>query len=123
MPSALVIDGDRTFCDSLCQMLGLLDVSARPAYNARAALLTLVDALPDLIFLSCQGDKEGCESLEFLEFLQGESALAEIPVVMVVEEDNEDTPQKMAQTGVMAFMARPASLQALERVLRKAGLV
>ncbi|HEY3345007.1 MAG TPA: response regulator [Anaerolineaceae bacterium] len=123
MPSALVIDGDRVFCENLCQTLGLLDVSARPAYNAHAALLTLVDNTPDLIFLSYQVGGEGGEGLEFLEFLQGESALAGIPVVMMVEETGGVFPAQILQAGVLALIARPISLEALERVLRKAGMV
>jgi DNA-binding NtrC family response regulator len=123
MHSALVIDGDRGFCETLCQTLGLLDVSARPAYNAHAALLTLVDATPDLIFLSYEAGAESGEGLEFLEFLQGESALAGIPVVMMVDGKNGVFPEEIPQAGVLDRIARPVSLEALERVLRKAGLV
>jgi DNA-binding NarL/FixJ family response regulator len=123
MPSALVIDADRAFCESMCQTLSLLDVFARPAYNAHAALLTLVDAAPDLIFLTCLGGEGAGESLEFLEFLQGESALAGIPVVMMVAEDQGAIPEKIAQVGILALIPRLASLQSLERVLRKAGMV
>jgi DNA-binding NtrC family response regulator len=122
MPSALVIDGDRVICESLCQTLSLLDIAARPAFNAHAALLTLVDDTPDLIFLSCQCSEGEGEGLEFLEFLQGESALAGIPVVMMVEESDKAYLDLIPRAGILAKIPRPANLNALERVLRIAGI-
>ncbi len=123
MPSALVIDGDRAICETLCQTLGLLDVSARPAYNAHAALLTLADDPPDLIFLSCPCNAGEGEGVAFLEFLQGESVLAKIPVVMMVAEELLGDPERFPRAGIFAKISRPASLSALESVLRKAGIV
>jgi DNA-binding NtrC family response regulator len=123
MPSALVIDGDRAISETLCQTLGLLDVSARPAYNAHAALLTLADDPPDLIFLSCLCKAGEGEGVEFLEFLQGESLLANIPVVMMAAEEELGDPERFPRSGIFAIIPRPANLRALESVLRKAGIV
>ncbi len=123
MATALVIDGDPPTCESLCQLLKLLDVSARPAFNAHAALLTLADSTPDLIFLACsQAAGEG-EGVEFLEFLQGESALASIPVVLVVDNCHLDAPGKFPRAGILDIVPRPAPLDAVERALQKAGVV
>lgn len=122
MPTALIIDGDRSRCEALSQRLGLLDITARPAYNPHAALLTLADAEPDLIFLSSATSGEEGEGLEFLEFLQAESALAGIPVVMLVEDPGRADDPDYKQVGAIAAISSGANLEALEIVLRKAGI-
>ncbi len=123
MTTALVIDSDRATCESLCQLLKLLDICAKPAYNAHAALLTLEDHTPDLIFLSCSDGVGEGEGVEFLEFLQGESALASIPVVLVVDNCQVSAQENFPRAGILEIVPRPAPLEAVERVLHKVGVV
>ena len=120
MPSALVIEENRTTSESLCQLLGLLDITARPAYTQRAAYLTLKEMLPDFIFLSIHPLEAGF--LEVLDFLKRETNLEHIPVILLATAEQKEIVQRMSNTGVLEVIQRPASLEAVEKALRKAGL-
>src|SRR5512133_1145252 len=116
MPSALVIEGNRSLSDRLCQLLGLLDISARPAYTPQAAILTLTEAVPDLIFLSPQAFQE--DGIDMLGFFQSELQLADVPVIVAVE-PQEAITELLCQSRVFEVIPRLANLEAIEKVLRK----
>jgi len=121
MPTALVIDDHRPTTDSMCQMLNLLGVKARPAYGPRAALLILNEFLPDIIFLDIQ--MPGVDGFEVLAYLRREPRLANVPVVIVTSDDQPETASKARRTGALLTIVKPASLEGLERVLHKLKLI
>lgn len=120
MPSALVIEGNRSLSERLCQLLALLDITPRPAYTLQAAMLTLTEAVPDLIFLSLQSFVT--DGIDMLGFFQSEIQLADVPVIVAVE-PQESLPEQILQAGVFEVIPHPPNLEAVERVLRKAGFV
>ncbi|HEY3310222.1 MAG TPA: hypothetical protein VGK00_01160 [Anaerolineales bacterium] len=112
--SALVIDEDVAVCESLCQLLRLLDIRARPAFNPQAARLCLGENPPDLIFLSNCIKNESW--IQIMENLQGGAKLSRLPVVLV--SDGGACPE---MDSVIDVILRPASLEAVEKCLRKTG--
>jgi PleD family two-component response regulator len=112
--SALVIEEDVAVCESLCQLLRLLDIQARPAFNPQAAHLCLGKNPPDLVFLS--SCIKGESRSQIIECLRGDAAVSRVPVVLV--SDGGACPEV---DGVVDVILRPASLEAVEKCLRKTG--
>lgn len=121
MPSALVIDDNRSMADGVCMMLNLLGVRAKAAYGPRAALMLLADGVPDIIFLDI--NMPGVDGFEVLAYLRREPRYASIPVVVVTSDDQPETANKARRTGALLTIVKPASIEAIERVLKKIGLI
>ncbi|MFZ6031463.1 MAG: response regulator [Chloroflexota bacterium] len=121
MVIALVIDDNRHTADSLCQLLSLFDLDARPAYGPRAAMLALREAVPDIVFLDL--NMPGVSGFEVLGFLKREPRLLATPVVVVTAEDETVTVTRALREGALDVIIKPASVEALEEALRKANLL
>ena len=92
MPTALVIDDNRQAADSLSQLLTLLDVSAEIAYGPRAAMLTLNESIPGVIFLDIH--MPGVDGFEILSYLRRDPRLDRTPVIVVTSDDQLETRKK-----------------------------
>lgn len=121
MVIALVIDDNRHTADSLCQLLSLFDLDARPAYGPRAAMLALREVVPDIVFLDL--NMPGVSGFEVLGFLKREPRLLATPVVVVTAEDETITVTRALREGALDVIIKPASVEALEESLRKAKLL
>ncbi|MDD5371325.1 MAG: hypothetical protein PHQ40_19765 [Anaerolineaceae bacterium] len=113
--AALVIEEDVVVCENLCQLLELLDIHARPAFTLQAAHLCLDDDPPDIIFLSSTNESE--DRMQLMNCLRGKQERAHAPVILV--SDGSACPEI---DGVVDVVSRPASLDAVEKCLRKTGL-
>jgi CheY-like chemotaxis protein len=121
MPVALVIDDNRHTADSLCQLLSLFDLDARPAYGPRAAMLAMRDGIPDIVFLDL--NMPGVSGFEVLGFLKREPRLLTVPVVVVTADGERITMERAKREGALDVIIKPASVEALEESLRKAKLI
>jgi CheY-like chemotaxis protein len=121
MVTALVIDDNTETADSLCQLLSLLDIDAQPAYGPRAALEFLLRHVPDLVLLDL--NMPGVNGLEVLGYLRREPRLMNIPVIVVTAEDERLVLQRALRKGATAVIIKPASIEELEAVLRKAKVI
>jgi CheY-like chemotaxis protein len=99
----------------------LLGVRAKAAYGPRAALMLLADGVPDIIFLDI--NMPGVDGFEVLAYLRREPRYASIPVVVVTSDDQPETANKARRTGALLTIVKPASIEAIERVLKKIGLI
>jgi CheY-like chemotaxis protein len=121
MTTALVIDDHRDAADTVCRMLGLLDVSARPAYGPREAMLLLKDYSPDIVFLDI--NMPGVDGFEVMSYLRRFPHMEHTPIVFVTSDDQPETAGKVRKTGALLIIIKPASLDSLESALKKAGLI
>ncbi len=80
--------------------------------------MTLTEAIPDLIFLSVQAFQE--DGIDMLGFFQSELQLADVPVIVAVE-PQEAITDRLLKARVFDVIPRLANLEAVEKVLRKAG--
>lgn len=120
MTTALVIDDNRESADSVCQMLEFLGVQAQPIYGPRSAMQVLKDAHPDIIFMDI--NMPGVDGFEVMAFLRRMPHLEHTPVAFVTSDDQPETLNKVKKTGALLMIVKPATLEALENTLRKAGL-
>jgi len=121
MITAIVIDDNRETADSLCQLLSLLDIDAQPAYGPRAALEYLLRKVPDLVLLDL--NMPGVNGLEVLGYLRREPRLMDVPVIVVTAEDERVVIQRAIKNGATAVIIKPAMIEELEVVLRKAKVI
>ena len=121
MTTALVIDDNRLPADGLCQLLSLLDIDACPAYGSRAGILFMAEEVPDIVFLDI--NMPGVGGFEVLGFMRREPRLLNIPVVVVTADDSMETLDKAFELGAVDLITKPASLEALENVLKQVNLV
>jgi CheY-like chemotaxis protein len=121
MSSALIIDDNRETADSLGQMLKFLGVSAYSAYGPRAAMIALRDFTPDVIFLDI--NMPGVDGFEVMAYFRRMPQLREVPVVVVTSDDQPETKNKARQTGALLVIIKPATLRAVERVLKLTNLL
>lgn len=120
MTTALVIDDSKETADTMCQMLTLLDLDARPAYGPRAAMLALNKITPDIVFMDI--NMPGVDGFEVLAYLRRYPKMTGVPVVFVTSDDQPETATRAKKTGALLVLIKPPSLDALEMTLVKAGL-
>jgi CheY-like chemotaxis protein len=120
MTTALIIDDNREAADSVVQMLELLDVEAQAAYGPRAAMLLLKDFTPDIIYMDIT--MPGVDGFEVTSYLRRFPHMEGVPIVFVTSDDQPETAGKVHKTGALLIIIKPATVEALELSLRKAGL-
>ncbi len=121
MNDAIIIDDNRSTADALHQMLTVLDVPARVAYGASAAMSLLSSFTPGLILLDI--NMPGVDGLEILAYLRREPRLAAVPVVVITSDDQPETRARVMKGGANAMIIKPATLDALEENLKKIGVL
>ena len=119
MKDALIIDDNRSTADALRQMLNVLDIRARVAYGASAAMSLLNGFTPHLILLDI--NMPGVDGLEILAYLRREPRLISVPVVIVTSDDQPETRARVMKSGANAMIIKPATLETLEDNLKKIG--
>lgn len=120
MKKALVIDDSRDAADTIVKMLSLLNVEAHAAYGPRAAMTLVKGLTPDIVFLDI--NMPGVDGFEVLSFLRRFPESQDVPIVMVTSDDQPETTERVREMGALLVIIKPASVDALELALRKAGL-
>jgi two-component system, sensor histidine kinase and response regulator len=121
MITALVVDDARIMADSLCQMLNLMDVQAYPAYGSRAALVSLNEKTPNVVFVDL--NMPGLGGFEVIGYLRRDPLLESIPIFFVTSDDQAETAQKAMQLGVLDILIKPVTFEIIEEALKKAKLI
>ncbi len=121
MTYALVIDDNRVFADSLCQMLEYFNIEAEAVYGPWSGITASKDKMPTMIFLDI--NMPGVNGFQVLEYLKREPQLSEAPVFIVSSEAQDENVKRALQEGAEAFIPKPVSLDELEKVLRAARLI
>lgn len=122
MTEALIIDDNRTTADALGQMLNVLGFKARVAYGSGAAVKLLAGGFtPDFICLDI--NMPGVNGLELLAYLRREPRLIPVPVFVITSDDQPETRRKVMRLGANIMIIKPATIDALEDGLKKAGFL
>ncbi len=121
MNDAVIIDDNRTTADALVQMLKLLRVPARVAYGSSAAIALLSSYTPSVILLDI--NMPGVDGLEVLGYLRREPRLIRTPVVIITSDDQPETRFRALRRGANGIIIKPATLDALEKNLKKVGIL
>jgi CheY-like chemotaxis protein len=117
----LIIDDNRNTADALQQMLDVLDLPARVAYGSSAAIALLGRFVPRFICLDI--NMPGVDGTEILAYLKREPRLMRVPVIVVTSDDQPETRQRVMRGGAQAMLIKPATVDALEGAMQKAGVM
>ena len=121
MEDGLIIDDNRNTADALQQMLELLDLRARVAYGSSAAMTVLGSMIPRYVCLDI--NMPGVDGIEVLAYIRRDPRLRKVPVIVVTSDDQPETRQQVMKGGAQAMLIKPATIDALEGALKKAGIV
>jgi len=117
----LIIDDNRGTADALQQMLEVLDLPARVAYGSSPAISMVSSFVPAFICLDI--NMTGVDGTEVLAFLRREPRLMKVPVIVITSDDQPETRQRVMKGGAQAMLIKPATIDALEGALKKAGVI
>jgi len=117
----LIIDDNRNTADALRQMFDILNLPARVAYGSSAAISVLGTFVPRFICLDI--NMPGVDGTEILAYLKREPRLMKVPVLVVTSDDQPETRQRVMKGGAQAMLIKPATLDALEGAMKKAGVL
>jgi two-component system chemotaxis response regulator CheY len=121
MPTALIVDDNRSMADGLGQIVELLGVQAVVTYGARTGMMELQKKIPDVIFLDVS--MPGVDGFEVMAYFRRLPQLKDVPVIIVTSDDQPETKEKAQSTGVLSLIVKPASVDSIENALRIAGIL
>ena len=122
MAEALIIDDNRSTADALKQMLAVLGFKGRVAYGSGAAISILgTGFIPSFVCLDI--NMPGVDGTEILAYLRREPKLIPVPVFVITSDDQPETQRKVMKLGATAMIIKPATIDTLENVLKRAGLL
>ena len=122
MAEALIIDDNRSTADALRQMLSVLGLKARVAYGSSPAMTLLAGGfVPGFICLDI--NMPGVDGTEILAYLRREPRLIPVSVFVITSDDQPETRRKVMKLGATAMIIKPATIDALEEVLKKADIL
>ena len=117
MADILVIDDDRNFRETLCDLLESAGYNVESASNGREALAALQRKTPDLALCDWKMPDIGGE--QFLRTLESEGALLSMPVVIMTAHGTGPNAMQAMQLGAYDFLTKPLDMdQALATVAR-----
>ena len=119
MRTVWIIDDDDEMSHAVKLMLELLEFSVVIIRDARSAARRLDEgARPDLILLDINMPE--ITGIDFLEFLRMRNEYKNIPVVMLSSETTDVQVDEAMDLGADGFLFKPATIDELEEVLKKA---
>jgi CheY-like chemotaxis protein len=103
-------------------MLTILGFKSRLAYGSGAAMSILGSGFtPQFIFLDL--NMPGVGGTEILKYLRREPHLKRIPVVVITSDDQPETRIKVLKLGATAMIIKPATIELLEKALKKSTVL
>jgi CheY-like chemotaxis protein len=74
-------------------------------------------------FICLDLNMPGADGSEILAYLQREPRFAKVPVFVVTSDDQPETRNKVLKLGAAALIVKPATIDALESVLKRAQIL
>ena len=115
--SVLVVDDNRDAAETLAALLNMLGHSAPVANDGRQALRMLPSLMPDVVFLDL--GMPGMSGYEVAEAIRREPRFAGIRLVALTGWGGAADRARTAQAGFDEHLTKPATVEAIEDVLRR----
>jgi CheY-like chemotaxis protein len=74
-------------------------------------------------FVCLDVNMPGVDGTEVLAYLRREPRLMRVPVIVITSDDQPETRQRVMQGGAQAMLIKPATIDALEGAMKKAGVL
>jgi len=114
--SVLVVDDNRDAAETLAALLSMLGHSAPVANDGRQALRMLPMLMPDVVFLDL--GMPGMSGYEVASAIRAEARYAAVRLVALTGWGGAADRERTAQAGFDAHLTKPATVEAIEDLLR-----
>jgi PAS domain S-box-containing protein len=114
--NVLVVDDNRDAAETLAALLSMLGHSAPVANDGRQALRMLPMLMPDVVFLDL--GMPGMSGYEVANAIRADTRFAAVRLVALTGWGGEADRERTAQAGFDAHLTKPATVEAIEDVLR-----
>lgn len=112
-PLVLLIEDDCRLCDTICDLLQLLEIDCRVARNDTISRASLVALKPDLILLDLPAHGRGGDSI--VKDIRLDFRLRHTKLVLIAGDEYADAPEcRLAD----AILRKPFVIGELEAILR-----
>ena len=115
--SVLVVDDNRDAAETLAALLSMLGHSAPVANDGHQALRMLPVLMPDVVFLDL--GMPGMSGYEVASAIRADTRYAAVRLVALTGWGGEADRERTAQAGFDAHLTKPATVEAIEDVLRR----
>ncbi|WP_343026761.1 ATP-binding protein [Massilia sp. MP_M2] len=115
--SVLVVDDNRDAAETLAALLSMLGHSAPVANDGHQALRMLPGLMPDVVFLDL--GMPGMSGYEVARAIRADARYAPVRLVALTGWGGEADRERTAQAGFDAHLTKPATVEAIEDVLRQ----
>ena len=115
--SVLVVDDNRDAAETLAALLSMLGHSAPVANDGHQALRMLPLLMPDVVFLDL--GMPGMSGYEVASAVRADTRYAAVRLVALTGWGGEADRERTAQAGFDAHLTKPATVEAIEDVLRR----
>jgi PleD family two-component response regulator len=113
--NVLIVEDDRQMAQTLASMLDVLGHNVVVCYGPRMAIQQLSEVIPDVIFMDI--NMPGVDGLEMVRYLRRDPATAELPVVIVSAQDQQDSQTAAKEAGANYYIIKPPMLDDIEKAL------
>lgn len=117
----LVVDDEATLLESMVLILTMEGFEIDAVSNGSDALDAMQRRVPDLIILDLR--MPGLSGWDVLDEMRADSALADVPVILLTAHSDEATRRRAAELEVADLLFKPADvpdiLQAIDRALHR----
>lgn len=114
--SVLVVDDNRDAAETLAALLSMLGHSAPVANDGHQALRMLPGLMPDVIFLDL--GMPGMSGYQVASAIRADARYAAVRLVALTGWGGETDRERTTQAGFDAHLTKPATVEAIEQVLR-----
>ncbi len=112
--SVMIIDDEPGICDSLSEIIKLLEYKTVTAHDCNEAVISISRKLPDIVFLDIQLPVvDGVTILKLLRLID-----PELPVVMMSGVASVDVAKETLSNGAFDYITKPFTLDRITDVLR-----
>jgi CheY-like chemotaxis protein len=115
--SVLVVDDNRDAAETLAALLSMLGHSAPVANDGHQALRMLPVLMPDVVFLDL--GMPGMSGYEVATAIRADARYAAVRLVALTGWGGAADRERTAQAGFDAHLTKPATVEAIEDVLRQ----
>ena len=115
--TVLVVDDNRDAAETLAALLGMLGHAAPVANDGRQALRMLPSLMPDVVFLDL--GMPGMSGYEVATAIRKDPRLAGVRLVALTGWGGDADRERTAQAGFDEHLTKPATVEAIEDVLRR----
>ncbi len=115
MKRLVVIDDDRTFCETLQDVLGAEGFTVRFATDGPAGVTLVREWRPDLVI--CDLHMEGPSGFDVLQSLRRDRQTASVPIVFLTADRTEGTHRMGMELGADDFLPKSTDFGTLLRAV------